>query len=599
MVVLRGALIGLIFICFSEIQEASGQINFEPVMDFEGKNHQFGTDFFQGGGGGISFADFNDDGLPDLTYGTGMGQNPLFLVNNEGVFEEIDLGIINTDVHKQVIWADYDNDGDKDLFLAVAGGINRVYRNEGNGYFPDATFLLGLPTTPQITSGISLGDIDNDGFLDMYLSRYSIDENVTNQLFRFNGAYFEDITAISGTGDGNQPSFCSSIADFNGDGLMDIHVANDHNPFANSLFINNGSEFVNQTENFGTNLMVDAMNSGAYDFDQDGDLDLYITNNSQGNYLLRNNNDGTFSDKTDNHNLRHNIFSWGAGFFDADNDTDLDLLVCNAPVSGQGDSSMIYSNDNLWFSPVDFLGDTSAYYAFAYADYDLDGDLDIAVSSQEDPFMLYENVSPGTGNYLCIDIEGTEQAKDAPGTWIFVHANNRTYTRYTQLGESFLAQHSPTVHFGLANNETVDSLEVVWLDGSKETIYDIPANQCLEIIEGEGWVNAPQDTTVTDTTVEDSVITFTPTLLNNDLDISAYPNPGNLGADILLVSSPPVSSPFDVIIFNAFGRLVYREQIEFTGGKSSISPTFLPKGVYLIKMIDAKGNSGTLKYMVQ
>ena len=144
-----------------------GQLSFQDSASAKGVGYSYGSSFY---GGGVSFCDFNNDGWDDLTYSTTDGQQLKFFQNNNGTFTEVDLGISNVERVKQVLWVDYDNDGDKDFMATSIFGFNKYYRNDGNLIFTDVTATIGFFTNNLYTYGISFGDIDNDGDLDALIA---------------------------------------------------------------------------------------------------------------------------------------------------------------------------------------------------------------------------------------------------------------------------------------------------------------------------------------------------------------------------------------------------------------------------------------------
>ena len=215
----------ILFLIFSNLSNA--QLAFEDVATQVGVNYSYGDSEY---GGGVSFADFNNDGWDDITYATEDGAQIYFFENNNGVFNLVTLnGISNTYKTKQVIWIDYDNDGDKDLFVTAIEGINEFYRNDGGMNFTNISSTIGFFQTDLFTYGTSFGDIDNDGDLDAFISnRTSTEQNQRNYLYRNDEGTFVDITQSSGIpiedeegNENSQLSFCTMFFDYNKDGFQD------------------------------------------------------------------------------------------------------------------------------------------------------------------------------------------------------------------------------------------------------------------------------------------------------------------------------------------------------------------------------------------
>ena len=251
------------------------QIVFEDVASNLGVDYSYGDSEY---GGGVSFADFNNDGWDDLTYATEEGSEIYFLKNNEGTFSYITInGISNTFKTKQVLWVDYDNDGDKDFFVTGLEGVNKFYRNDGDMNFTDISSTIGIFQTDFFTYGASFGDIDNDGDLDLFISNRSPDDH--NYLYRNDSGTYVDITNTSGISLEGQLSFCSIFFDYDKDGLQDIYVSNDKEENINRLYRNLGDgvfQDVSLTSNAGIN--ISAMTTTLGDYNNDGWFDIYITN---------------------------------------------------------------------------------------------------------------------------------------------------------------------------------------------------------------------------------------------------------------------------------------------------------------------------------
>ena len=256
-----------------------GQLYFQQESNL-GITGFFGQDIWFGGGG-VSFADFNEDGLDDLTFGTEAGQNIKFYENKGDHFEEvIPAYVTNTFENRQLVWVDYDNDGDKDFFACATDGPNRLYENNGAMNFTDVTATVGLPIETKFTSGATFADIDEDGYLDLYISQFVLPNGDDNEMWRWNPNInqYEDYTVVSGTGNGSRTSYCASFFDYDNDDDLDLYVINDSYSHENSLYMNLGNGiFVDVSVPSQTNVAIEAMNAGIGDFDNDHDFDIYIT----------------------------------------------------------------------------------------------------------------------------------------------------------------------------------------------------------------------------------------------------------------------------------------------------------------------------------
>lgn len=457
-------------------------------------------------GNGVSFADFNQDGWDDLSFATNVN-DPVFYVNNEGSYAEIDLGIENTEGSdmKSLIWADYDNDGDQDLVITYDFGTMHLYNNDGNLNMTDVTESSGISIQDARYYGPCWGDYNNDGCLDLYVCKYHnpvIDEGYEfeNRLYKNNcDGTFTDVTIEAGVSDGVSASFQSIFFDYDNDGWQDIYIINDRIFLSNSLYHNNGDgTFTSTGEQSGTDDMLDAMSNTCGDFDNDGDLDIYITNTDawDGNVLYQNNGDLTFDNIASSAGVTVDEIGWGALWIDYNNNTLQDLYVSTMENIGtiEEQNYLYQNNGDATFTEImeqtNLLGnDFAGTFAVAMGDINNDGYPDF-VQNNLDPTecRLFEN-SGGPNNYLKVSVEGTASNKDGIGSWIEIWIDGQKYIRYTYCGENYLGQNSDREFFGLGTAEQVDSLNVIWLSGHEDTFYNIDANQTLHIIEGSSLVN--------------------------------------------------------------------------------------------------------------
>jgi hypothetical protein len=449
-------------------------------------------------GNGISFYDYNNDGWDDITLATEAGQPVRFFKNMNGSFIEESLSIPNnTSQMKQVNWVDFDNDGHLDLFVTSNISGNRLYRNDGNFNFLDVTSESQLPTNNIKTYGASWGAYNNDGFLDVFLSNRDVAEIIPNYLYRNNGdGTFSNVSESAGILNTSNLSFCSAFFDFNNDGWQDIYVSKDRINNKNVLYKNNGDgTFTDVSESSNTDLSIDAMSVTIDDYNNDGWLDIYVTNTPSGNVFLQNNGDETFTNVAIANGTSFNSIGWGAVFLDAENDMDLDLYVSGLLDGSNSNflSAAFYENDgtgNFTIPNTGFVNDNRECYANAIGDVDNDGFSEIAVSNTDNEHVfLWKNEQPSTNNWLKINLEGIQSNKKGIGSFIEISINGEKQYRYTLCGEGYLSQNSGTEIFGLGDNSSVDYVKVTWLSGLVDLITDVSANQTLSIVEGSNLLS--------------------------------------------------------------------------------------------------------------
>lgn len=442
-------------------------------------------------GNGVSFFDYDNDGWDDITIASADGDPIRFLKNINGNFVEQTLNIpLNNWKNKQINWVDIDNDGDNDLFVTSDSSYNRLYENMGNMIMNDITQSCGMLTDVFYTYGASWGDYNNDGYLDVFLSIRDFD--VPNILYKNNGNNtFTLVNTEAGLLNTGFLSFCAAFFDYNNDGFQDIYVSNDKTYNPNLLYKNNGNgTFTEVGEISGSNVSIDAMSVTIDDYNYDGWLDIYITNDILGNVLLKNNGDGTFTNMAQQTQTTFNSVGWGAVFLDADNDRDLDLYMSGDHNGSVADylSSAFYENNNDGTFNLNndaIPNDFAISYSNAIGDTDNDGYPEIVVNNiNHDNIFLWKNSTPQTNNWLKIKLEGTQSNKNGIGSFIEISVNGEKQYRYTLCGEGYLSQNSATEIFGLGSHALVDYVKVKWLSGIEDIIYDININEELYIVEG-------------------------------------------------------------------------------------------------------------------
>jgi hypothetical protein len=494
-------------------------------------------------GGGVSFVDYDKDGWDDLSF-CQFADNARFYRNNNGQFEDAQFFFSNTGQLKHILWVDYDNDNDLDIYATRMWETSSLYENDGNMNFTDVTISAGLFTTEEyMTTGASFGDYDRDGDLDLYLCNYNGPgfsyPYITNYLFRNNGdGTFTDVTAFAGVGNGNRYSFQGLWTDYNHDLWPDLLVINDRIEASNYLYRNNGdgtfSDVSAQSGIGGYNIF--SMNASGDDYDNDGDLDVYITNNPTGNLLHRNNGNGTFSEVALSAGVKVFDHTWCAQFFDYDNDTHLDLHVCCSPFWGNPGQNKFFKNNgdgtfNDHIAAAGFNGDQGFSHSSAVGDFNNDGHFDLAISKAAPNLSKLFQCPTSNNSWLKVKLQGTVSNRDGIGSWIELYANNKEYVRYTYCGEGYLCQNSHSEIFGLGSNTSIDSLIVTWPSGLVDSWYNVSVNQNLVLEEGSSYVATINVQGDTDLCAGESVLLLAP-------QSTSYLWNNQSNANFLLVTEP-------------------------------------------------------------
>lgn len=427
---------------------------------------------------GVAWGDYDNDGNLDI-YVVNLGQaNSLYKNNGRGAFRDIasDAGVDDSGDGVGCAWADFDNDGDLDLFVSNRPGPNRLYRNNGDSTFTDIADSAGLSDPSGNGESVAWADYDNDGLIDLYMVNYF----QPNRLYANNGdGTFRDIADSAGVGDVGRGEGVA-WADFDNDGDQDVLVVNYGG--SNVLYSNNGDgTFGDITDSAGVGGIANSLGIAWGDYDNDGDLDLYVAQ-AGSNILYANRADGTFEDVTSIAGIGGNSWSLGTAWGDYDNDGWLDLYVANH----MGEDDLYLNNTDGTFTVVtDTVGMSNPANArgCAWADYDNDGDLDLFVANHDYQFdMLYRNEG-STNHWLVVKTVGTTSNSAGIGTRLEVRAQATKMVREVSGGSGFASQNSLPVEFGLGMCTEVDTLIVKWPSGIVDSLFSVEADTTITVTE--------------------------------------------------------------------------------------------------------------------
>jgi len=495
-------------------------------------------------GGGL-FLDYNNDGWPDILLVDGgsltdpsvhmRARHRLFRNRGNGSFEDVTAssGIAHREYGMGACAADYDNDGWTDVYL-TAVGPNALYHNNAGKGFTDVTRAAGVAGGDIFSASCAFTDIDRDGDVDLFVVNY-VDARVGNNIFcgdtsrkfriychpltfkplssvlyRNNGnGTFTDISKQAGILDHRGNGLGVVAGDYDDDGWPDVFVANDSTP--NFLFHNEqGRGFKEVALVSGVSVASDGnpragMGTDFGDYDNDGDLDLFVSNHElEAHTLFRNLGKALFEDATFPSGIGSATLPYvgfGAVFFDADNDADLDLGIVNGhvmnspghvrPGATEAQRKLLLRNTGGRFTDVGrqagagFSVDKVGR-AMAAADIDNDGDLDLLIVNNGGAVDLLRNEGGSGNNAIVIRLIGTTSNRDAIGARVKVTAGGVTQMREVKAGSSYLSQNDLRVHVGVGKATQIDRLEVRWPNGQSETISGAMVNQIVTVTEGKG-----------------------------------------------------------------------------------------------------------------
>ncbi len=537
---------------FVEVAAASG-------IDFVHENGATGKFYFpEQMGAGAAFVDVDNDSFLDIyliqsgplspTSSPEPATNALYRNRGDGSFEPIteSAGVGDDGYGSGIAAADFDGDGWVDLYVTNFGR-NTLYRNRGTDAdgrvgFDDVTETTGVGD-PGYSTSAAFVDYDADGDLDLFVCNYvdwsfeierpclgssglpgycnpmAYQRPQADTLYRNDGAgpegevRFTDVSTASGIATVEATGLGIVTADFDGDGWVDIYVAND--AMANHLWRNNGDGTFSEEALIrgaafnATGQPEGSMGITTEDVDVDGDWDLFMTHLSGETNTFYRNAGGSFRDVTDALDLgsvSHAYTGFGTGLFDHDNDGVLDLFIANGKVqtrhlqdhpirAADGSLRYDYSEPNQLFRGQldgrfedvsamagDAFAQTEVSRGAAFGDYDNDGDVDILVANNGGPVRLLRNEVGGENHFLSVETVGRND-RDSLGAVVELHRNGRIVRRQVQPAYSYCSSNDPRLHFGLGELAEVERLTVVWPDGTSQDLLNVAADQFLELVE--------------------------------------------------------------------------------------------------------------------
>ncbi|MBI5730426.1 MAG: VCBS repeat-containing protein [Ignavibacteriales bacterium] len=461
---------------------------------------------------GVAIDDINGDGLRDIYSVCLYNPNRLYINDSDKVSVTNALfmdeaakrnanGVSESEIinyipklHLGAGLADIDNDGDPDIYICSLNEPNKLLINDSRGFFRDVSRQSNRATDiSERTNCAIFGDVNNDGNLDLFITN----EFLTNRLFINDGnGYFKEVTKDAGlTSVGG--SMGASFADIDGDGLLDLFVANwarTNNLYKNISKKNGEVKFMDITNKAGVGGKPYTKSNGVCfaDYNNDGLLDLFVTNRGASNRLYKSKGDDTFEDVTEQVIGLDSMLSYGASFADFDNDGFLDLYVANVG------ENVLYKNLNgkkFVDVTIKYGAELSGYCTgTATGDIDNDGDIDLYCANYTNGnSTLFVNTIDDK-NFITIDIKGTISNRDAIGAkvWLYSagHAEDKKYLlgfREINGGNSYGSKSSTLVHFGANANQTYDIVIFFPTSGIKKVLTSIKAGSHNKVFEEEGF----------------------------------------------------------------------------------------------------------------
>ncbi len=517
---------------FTDITEDAG-------INFVHNNGAFGKKYLpETMGSGCAFIDYNGDGWQDLILVNGMDwdghptekKNTLALYRNnqDGTFADVTIqaGLNHPVYGMGVAIADYDNDGDDDVYLSCLNA-DRLFQNEADGTFLDVTQQAGIDN-PGFGTSCAWLDYNLDGHLDIYVANYvtwSIETDIfctldgknkayctpesykgqASKLFRNRGdGTFVDASRNAGIVDPDSKSLGVCILDYNQDGLPDIFEANDTQP--NKLYQNNGDGtfievgMLTAVAYNESGVATGAMGVDAADYDNSGRESLIIGNFSNEMLNLFHNEGDSFIDDAPLAQLGKAsllTLTFGCFFFDFDLDGKIDIFTANGHVEtdiNKVQSEVTYAQQPHLFRNIsdgkfaDVLPKVGQDLAkpmvgrgTAYGDIDNDGDMDLLVTTSNGPTHLFRNDGGNQKNWLKVQLIGSNNNRNGIGARIHITSNIGTQTRTVKSGSSYCSQSELTAFFGINDDTIIDTIEVHWTNGKVTELHKVKPNQMVTI----------------------------------------------------------------------------------------------------------------------
>lgn len=586
-------------------------------------------------GGGVVIFDINNDGFMDVFLPGGSSDNRILLNNNGEEFIDITdqtmIGTINNIYTFGGISGDFNNDGFEDLFITTWryvttwGGpnpyvFNVLMLNNGNNTFTNATGLYNV-LNPAMSASATLLDVNHDGYLDIYVANYVeqtelIFDPDNGQVSGFAHHCFDNFLFVSNAGMGyfeqaeiygvndNGCGLATGSVDFDHDGLIDLISINDFGQWVepNKLYHNNGLNFSEISEQTGTDQGMYGMGLAIGDYDEDGHMDFYITNIGR-NVLLQHQPGHTWADVTGDAGVENEYTGdlyttgWGTFFFDYDNDSHLDLYVSNGHIpaapfvaNALHDSNKLYrNNQDGTFEDVtvhENLVDTAMGRGAVVFDFNNDGKLDIlqlnvnyALNQAPNGAVLFLNETENDNNFVVFKLEGTSVNPQAIGARVELHMGDRKLIRQVDGGSSHASHSDKRVHFGLGQNEFIDSVLVYWPGiANPQKLVDPEINVFHHV-------------------VQEDFITQLPDELNETVRI--FPNPAS--NRLLIEFQKPVAEPLFITLFDSHGKALFYRSISPESGPLVVLDDWIQKlssGVYSVRL-SSQSEQTVLRVVVQ
>ncbi|RMI17343.1 MAG: T9SS C-terminal target domain-containing protein [Calditrichaeota bacterium] len=478
-------------LCFLGLVPLFAQVQFTDVSAAAGITHSIA-------GEGVCIFDYDNDGWEDILVLNLNGANLLYRNLGNLAFQEVagSAGLAHPGQNRSAAAADIDNDGDLDVAIGVVNDSCRLFLNNGDGTFTDITGTAGLQAAQDVR-GIAWCDIDQDGWVDLYVTNLQ----TPNAFYRNNGDLtFIDVTTALNAAGPVSPGLVMSAGffDYDGDGDEDLFMPQDGQLGNVLLRMESSGVFTDVSAAAGVVVPVQGMGVAIGDYNRDGWPDVYTTNLDE-NTLFRNRGDGTFEDVTQAAGVGDAPLSmgWGTFFFDADNDGWPDIYNNNQTGFGQVPNSFFRNRHDGTFADLSVasgLASTNDGIGAAFADLDNDGDLDIFLAGHPSPagsLILFRNDSQNNHHWIQFLLRGVTANRSAVGAVVRLYTSDGVQMSFVAAGNGYASQNTLRQHFGLGSIGAIDSVVVSWPGGRRENFGAPAVDRQQVLVEGQGTTGLP------------------------------------------------------------------------------------------------------------
>jgi hypothetical protein len=469
---------------------SAGSLSAWGQFEFANLNSKLSNANFNSGCS-VTIADWNNDGLDDIIR-LDQGRNAFVEIQKTGTqFETRSFGQMGSSSAWAMTVADFDKNG----YLDIVGGWNgscKVFMMNATG---TSATLVTLPSSNFFLQNLTVVDANNDGWADLF----TCDDNGESTVYINDGTgnlIVSNIIDFNVTATDDSGNYGSVWTDFDNDGDLDLYIAKCRQGVnsptdgrrINVMFVNNGDgTFTENAAEYGINVGWQSWTASFGDIDNDADLDLLLTNHDYESQIFENDGTGHYTDITASTGFDiSNMTPIQSGFEDLDNDGFIDIVITGST------HRIFHNNGNSTFSEVTGLFDANPIGTFAFGDVNHDGKIDLYVAYNQiyttptsTDDVIWLNKTTNNNHFITLDLQGTVSNLTAIGARAIIYGAWGAQIREVRAGDSYGTTNSSKLHFGLGTSTSIDSIVVIFPSGITETIVNPQVDQFLTIIENQ------------------------------------------------------------------------------------------------------------------